>query len=432
MSVIKVPLFKINTQNNNYSIESKFHISATLLRPYLDLVSTTHGPHHALSVSILGKELLKNDETPLTYFQINTLSSLRKKLTDDIRMSEYQVDDPRQLPKHLRSVEWNNMCELLDDWGSLSLIKKDNLAFLLTRLGFYNTILQYVRPGTEEQIRSYPEQARLTWKYANALTKINYKQLPTAEILLGRIAENAKRGTHTRIIALINMIVHYARVKGDKNCIQYWCEVAGKEFEYLCPENNPSDRFFTSMYYRAISFLPFIKGDKTETTHLLDLSEYWARQIPNDTLAFKQMYNENLHPLLETRAREAIWLGDMDTALERTKQLVKHDFYDPKTHFRLGDLYKKLYKIEKAVANYKISAQLGTPYNAAAWFMVGECYEQLGELDLALDAYLMSIEINPTVSCIRRIQSLSQILNKLYLFNWSKEAIFKMKKELFN
>ncbi|MFB5269525.1 hypothetical protein ACE41H_22460 [Paenibacillus enshidis] len=342
-------------------------------------------------------------------------------MTDELRIPEYQIDDPRHLPVHLRSPEWNNMCNLLKEWGGLTLIQKDNVAFLLTRLGFYNTVLQYVQPGTEEQIRSYAEEARLTWKYANALTKVDSKQLPAAELILLRIAENTKKGTHTRMIALINMIVHYARVKGDKKHIQHWCEVADEEFKYLHPENDPSDRFFASMYYRAISFLPYINGNREETTRLLDLAEHWAKQIPTDQAPFKHMYNENLHPLLETRAREAIWLGDMDMALERTKQFVKHDPYDPKTHYRLGDLNKRINKIEDAVVNYKTSAQLGTPYNSAAWFMVGECYEQLDEPYLALDAYLMSTEINPTALSIYRIQYLSQRLNKSYLLKWSLE-----------
>ena len=63
----------------------------------------------------------------------------------------------------------------------------------------------------------------------------------------------------------------------------------------------------------------------------MELAERHARGLQPRTEAQELLYLENLHPVLESRTKEALWLGDLELALERARAVVELDRYDSKT-----------------------------------------------------------------------------------------------------
>ena len=84
----------------------------------------------------------------------------------------------------------------------------------------------------------------------------------------------------------------------------------------------------TSRFYRAASFVPQRLGDRLEVVRLMDLAEYHALAMTPTNIAQELIYLENLHPVIESRTKEALWLGDLDLALTRALRVTDLDPYD--------------------------------------------------------------------------------------------------------
>ncbi|ASS76145.1 hypothetical protein CIG75_15140 [Tumebacillus algifaecis] len=383
------------------------------LQPYFNLgaVEGDKGPIHALSLVKLGQNLLHHAHVSAIPHQLNTLSVFRSML-HELYPQDVVIQSPHELPESLRTDAWQRLCDLLDRWDNLNAVEKDNTVLVLCRLGFYQTVLDYVDPIEDQEIAKDPTMARLARRYANALGKRVNRQVSID--LYKKIVRLTPVESPERFAAITQLIVYYSK-QNEIAQVQEWCELGDHALHYRTPAVDPVETLLVSMYYRASSFLPFLKGDRAETVRILDLAMELGQQIPAEDTRYQQMYRENMFPLLETRAREAKWLGDTELAFERTRRLVEHDPYDPKTHLRLGKLLLEQNRIVEALASYRHSAELGFPLTPLAWFMTGQCYELLQEPEAALQAYQNSVQFSPTgggQAALKRIAFLAKSLNK--------------------
>jgi tetratricopeptide (TPR) repeat protein len=139
----------------------------------------------------------------------------------------------------------------------------------------------------------------------------------------------------------------------------------------------------SSRYYRAAAFVPQRRGLRAEVVRMMDLAEHYAASLVPADDAQELLYLENLHPVMESRTKEALWLGDMDLALSRAMRVVDLDPYDPKTWLELGQVRLRRREIAEAAESYAVAATLGPPASAIARHMAGLCYRDLGQPMLA-------------------------------------------------
>lgn len=127
----------------------------------------------------------------------------------------------------------------------------------------------------------------------------------------------------------------------------------------------------------------------------MNLAERYARRMKPKTSAQELICLENLHPVLESRTKEALWLGDRELALKRAHEVIKIDPYDSKAWVELGEVRIKRKEWSKASEAYVVAAMLGPPASAIGRHMAGVCFRKTKQDMLAAFFFKETLEIDP-------------------------------------
>jgi tetratricopeptide (TPR) repeat protein len=204
---------------------------------------------------------------------------------------------------------------------------------------------------------------------------------------------------------------------------EFWKSTAMQELQQLeALPDSFSLKYLSCVLHRAIVFIPLFCQDREGVVQEMDICQALAEellQICQDEVQ-EIAANENLTTVFESRTKEALWLGDIDLAEMRARQVVDRDPFYPKFRLQLGEVLLKQRKIEEAANMYRSAARLGPPGTPIAWFMAGQCHEQLGELELACDCYLASIQMDElAISAVERLNKLASRMGNQVLESWS-------------
>jgi hypothetical protein len=113
--------------------------------------------------------------------------------------------------------------------------------------------------------------------------------------------------------------------------------------------------------------------DQAEVFRTMDLAERHALAMVLSDDAQNLLFLENLHPVMESRTKEAIWIGDLDLALSRALLVVELDPYDSREWLELGQVRLKRNEPSLAAEAYAMAAIIGPPASAVARHMAGRC-----------------------------------------------------------
>lgn len=180
-----------------------------------------------------------------------------------------------------------------------------------------------------------------------------------------------------------------------------------------------------SRYYRAVSFAPQLAGDRARVREEMGIAERLAGSLEPTNERERGLKLENLHPLLESRVKEAFRLDELELAEARARELVEDvDPYDPGARIELGEVLIERGKMAEAAEVYVSAAHLGPRGTAIAWFMAGQCYEHLEDPLRACDCYLATHTADPLgISPLRRLASLAKRIGWLPLAEWAERSL---------
>lgn len=411
---------------------------AWLNRPYFDLGPFNGGPLHLYGIEFSYRNLISNtpiNDTPLTFgVQVKLPYSFRESLLRETGMTQYQVDNPLQLANELQTERWSKLCDYLTHYQKLQLITKYRVINLLSSLCLHPTVLEYVPEMSGSEIGSDPALAALALCRAlsSLLLHQDYGTLDNLNLKeFENIANHAPSGTQVRFSAALQLVVQYAKTFRNLEGAEFWRAIATKEIENLKPLlDDFGYRLLTSIYYRAVVFVPLLHGDKDKVIQEMDLCQSYAESLTCENEVQELVANENQNIILESRTKEALWLRDLDLAEERSRRLAQMDSLDPRYRLELGEILTKQGKIEEAAKVYRSATKLGPPGTDIAWFMAGQCYEVLGELEMACDCYLASLKIDPEAICaVERLTNLAPCLGNSALVNWSKLRLIELQEQ---
>jgi tetratricopeptide (TPR) repeat protein len=136
------------------------------------------------------------------------------------------------------------------------------------------------------------------------------------------------------------------------------------------------------------------RGERDAMVQLMDSAERQARSLPATTPAQQLLRLENLHPVMESRSKEARWLGDRDLALARAQEVIDLDRYDPKSWLELGELLMMGQRWAEAAEAFSTAAMLGPPVSAIARHLLGCCLRLTGQEMLASFFFQSALEID--------------------------------------
>jgi hypothetical protein len=360
----------------------EFHV----WRAFLDL-GGLEGPLPAQAIAVaLGHRNLSLPEDSQLPVQVRPGPALRRRLTEVPGLEEYALTDPAQLPERLRTGPWAQLCRLSADFDDLSVPDRVRVTGLLASVGLYDHLATLPQNATDET----PAHPRLLLvrsriAHARSATERTPAALHASVGSLRDILACAELPDATRLGAATTLVVLHAqsRLRDPELVSRYRAdatELAGR----LRPDDAWLDLLHLSTYWRAVSFEPFLAGDRGRTQRELDLAESLARRLPGDTQEQRWLRDQNLHPLLETRTKAALWAGDADRALAFATELRDHDPLDGKVHLQLGDVHARRGEPDAALACYLAAAALGTPYHSLAWCKAAELLEKPADSGYAL------------------------------------------------
>ncbi len=404
------------------------HFSTWLLRPYLDFAESNGGPLHAQNLEECWHSFVEPDR-PAFVPQRALSPGFRIQLAREAGQA-YAVTDPRQLPENLRSDRWRRLCAALNDWNLLSGDEQCRLASLLHSMCFYQPLLDLIPHSHFEARRAAPEILQLAfWRasahYIHHLPEQTSNYLTADLTIFEDIALNAPAAIPDCFNATAKVFVHKAKNRCQVADLVAW----GNRFETaLVRAIAGADEFtsglFTSRFYRGLGFLPQLMGERNEVKRTMDLAESHARNIRPGTPAQHLLYRENLHAVMESRTKEALWLGDKDEALSRSLKVIEVDPCDSKAWAELGEVRYLRQEWREAAEAYATAAMLGPPASAVGRHMAGLCFRKLGQDMLAAFFFQDTLERDPLgISPRHRINELPKIAVLDALKHWNNRPV---------
>lgn len=400
-------------------------LAVSLYRTYFNLSEPLAPcPFHVYAPDFAFRALIEDSTTH--QIQAVLMPSFREELMSQSEIKAYSVDDPRNLPRSLRTKNWELLCEKLDDYHGLDDKSKALTLGVLAKLGFYQLIIKQSRKISTSEIENSADLAQQ--EYLRVLTKYVYcidegSEYDIAEFR--RIAEHAPVTSLTRVNATYQMVVQHVKHYYDQKMVIHWLPILQEALEKARPHLTGFTYLaLKSRYHRVAGFLPQMLNNSTDVIREMDLAEEFARQLPRNSFREQIAADEMLFPVLESRIKEALWLKNLDLAEERASLLVNLSPSDPRPRLHIGEVLLEQGKIEEARNHYRLATRLGPPSHAIAWFMIGQCSEELDDLEQACDAYLTSIRYDSmAISALEKLAALSIRLNNNILSNWCTERL---------
>jgi tetratricopeptide (TPR) repeat protein len=368
-------------------------------------------------------------ERPRFALQRTLPRPFRAQFLREADLAEYDGVDPRDVRPELRSARWVRMCEALDAWPELTSDQQCRLVRLLHALCFYQVIVERVPERSDAAGLSREDGTELAYWRASAryvlglpdrVADYGHADLTAFE----RIVAGAPPRQPAAFDAAVKLLAHHAKVGAGTEELLKWRALVERRLEAVVEKTDPFTRtLLLSRFHRASAFVPHSAGDREEVVRAMDLAEGYARAAVPSSDAQELLYLENLHPIMESRAKEALWLGDLDLALARAREVIDLDTFDSRAWLELGQMRVRREEWALAAEAYATAAALGPPSRAIGCHMAGLCFRKLAQPLLAAFFFQRAVEIDPRATSPREeIQTLPAVPVLTPLKEWSLDS----------
>jgi tetratricopeptide (TPR) repeat protein len=375
-------------------------LSTWLLRPYLDLGPLHTGPLHAEAVEEAWRAFADPGRPPFRA-QRALPRGFREQLGREAGGAPYVLTDPRELPPALRTERWRALCAALDGWDDLPGEAQCRLASLLHSLCLYRPLLALIPSGASDLAWAVPPAVELAWWRASAAF-MQTLQGPIADFHdadlspFETIALTAPEAVPAAFNATALVLVHKAKTRAPLPELVLWTRRFEDARARAASAVDPfTAGLLTSRFYRAMGFLPQRTEDRREVERVMELAEHHARRLEPATPAERLLHGENLHAVMESRTKEALWRGDLDLALARSLEVVAVDPCDAKAWAEVGEVRFQRKEWGEAAHAYASAGMLGPPASAVGRHMAGVCLRELGQPVLAAAFFKDALELDP-------------------------------------
>jgi tetratricopeptide (TPR) repeat protein len=369
-------------------------MAAWLYRPLLDLGKMPAWPTLGTNaIEFAYRRMVEDVELP--QLMVFHTAELRAELVRAIGQPEYMVEDPRQLAEELRTHRWRVLCEQLERLDELPERRRLRVIETLQRLGMLTLALELL----DRQDLGSDEQDHFDLRLSRALTRYllrsDDRSAPYSLSEFEEIAEHAPPGI-AKLTACYQMVRQPARESADLVALETWQPHHLAALEELRGVLSDFDyQRFLSRYHRVGAFIPQMKRDGDGTIVEMVKAESLARSLPRDSWEHRVAADDALYAALESRSKEARWLGEGERALAHARELAQLMPVMSDAWFHQGDVLFELDRIPEARDAYRRALRYCPPGAARALYSIGLCEEILGDPNAAADSYIAAMERDP-------------------------------------
>ena len=376
-------------------------LASALHRPFLDLQPPRDGPLFSWAPVVTWAALEREASGPGMQRVLST--NFRINLIRQIGRHGFAVHRPDEIDESRVTPQWSRFRRLLSeqrwDRGAAARPTALRLIQLCLYLGFHRYVCAVLPVPSPSDCSSSPGTATLAYQRAFARRMLHQEAMTTYDPSdMELIAASAPADSRVRFYAASAMVVHHAKVSGDvasaekyRGVMDEYVRVLGRRADSL------ETRLDLSRYWRCVSYLPFLCGDRSSVAEELAWAEQLAREAVSHTGRGGHEHLialDNLHAVLESRMREALWVGDVDLALARISEVTTFDPLDAKAQIELGEVLLRLRDPLRAVDAFRAAARYGPPGTAVAHYLAGCCYRDLHMPEAALEEFLAAAALD--------------------------------------
>jgi len=324
--------------------------------------------------------------------------AFRTNLIRESGLREFAVKHPSGLPEALRTPRWQQLCDWVEGYREADPKHQYQTSHVLFRLGFRQLMLELApqRPvsALHEPLDFYHQAWIDMARYADSVGGRN--PVPPKDVF--EMVDHPRCPLHLRLTGSVIGVVYAARGTKSLEDAIGWRDRAQEHLDAVLADDSFTDFekvMLESRFYRGVGFVPFMRGDKGGTVEDMARAEELARAVPASTPWEEFLKRENLHACLESRSKEAFGLREPRLGLDRTREFLALDPYDPKSHIELAEALSKQECFAEAAESYLRAARLGPLGTAIAYAMAGTCFSKAGDAVAAEDCFVQSLRVDP-------------------------------------
>ena len=375
-------------------------LAGWLLRPYIDIEPCVLGPLYARGIDEYWRAFADPSAPPFS-LQRTLPPVFRTQLLTECGQPEFLVTDPRELPSRLRSGRWSSVCEALDHWPDLPVGRQRALVLLLHALCLYEPVLELIPDFDGRLPDGDPAAIDLIYWRASARYVLGapsrISDYGAADMsVFEAIALDAPEVFPAGFNAAVKLVAHKAKTGAPVSELSRWrARLERALADALSGADGFTKDLLQSRFHRVVAFLPQRRRSRAEVVRAMDLAERHARRLKPRTRAQELIVLENLHPVMESRTKEALWLEKTSLARKRALEVTRLDPYDSKAWVELGQVHMVRKEWAQAAEAYVAAAMLGPPASALGRHMAGVCFRRCGLDRLAGFLFKETLEIDP-------------------------------------
>lgn len=346
----------------------------------------------------LAYEFAKQGVTPDINWQRLMPPAFRTNLVRESGLTDFAVSHPHDLPRDLRTLAWDELCEWVEGFDSSDLLHQHLTAMVLYRLGFGKLVLELIPERPVSELKTAEEL-----RHHHLRDIVQYiTSVGAAKVILPQrsfeIAEHASCPLQLRFAISVFAVVISARETRSTADAIAWRNTAEQCLaELLANEKYTAyeKMMMESRFYRSVTYVPFLLRDRERLAAEMTRAEELARAMPASTPYEDFLKRENLRACVESRSKEAIGFGDQELAHRRIEEVLAIDPYEPKSHMEMAESLRQRGEDLAAGNSYLRTARLGPIGTAIGYALAGDCFERAGHAVLAEDCFVQALRIDP-------------------------------------
>jgi tetratricopeptide (TPR) repeat protein len=397
--------------------------TAWIYRPYVDLgPAPPRAPYHAYGVEFARRNLMEAADIPRTL--TSTGPAFRAELGWILRLpaGHFASQSVFDVEPGGRSAAWESLCAQTEEFAGLSVSRQLRVAWLLLKLGFFDDVRRLLPTAVidSDRLSRSPEDAGLA--LVRSFTDLHSDRYDPK--VFEAIATYAPPST-VKVEALYQLVLFHSKYLGDLDSTNLWMAPFLAAIEEIAPSvGHYVHMQLMSLYHRVGGFVPMMQRDKDGVAREMGLAEEYAATMPRDTLEHQIGADEMTYYMLESRVKEALWLGDIALAEERAERLTALSPNDARGWLTFGQVLLEKGDYSGALQDYVTAVRLAPPGVEVALFMEGQCREALGDLEGACNAYMRCLDADPfAISAAESLLNVATAIGASSISAWAARHI---------